>query len=452
MRLDGLKGWSDPCFTLPIAMRPGAPAGPRSGDDVSEAGPRVLLRRSAWAIADQGLVSTTNFAASVLAAKTMSPEDFGLYSVGFTVLLLLGSLHSALVSEPMLVLGAGPGGGSGHTHYLSSVVGLHLDLSVALMGLVGLVIISACQWLDDEVLGLALGVAMAAAGVLLTWLARRACLLQASPRAAVLASAAFAVTSLVVQWGLSAGGALSAGGLLASQGLVGLMTGGALLWGLGARPWWAGGSRDTHEAIAAHWRWARWNVPSSILSWVPSNAGFLLLPALHGLAEGARLRVLFTVVSPMAQANAAVSQMLVPVMARVGPQAGRRRVLMRAATGVVGASALYWLACGLGGAAFLDLAFHQYRDESALLWWMGLWPVLNGVAGVFQSSLRAAGAVRWVFLAFLASSLVSVGLGAPATLRWGVQGAVVSLLVSYVVMAALMASFRVPRDGEGAMR
>ena len=68
---------------------------------------RTWLARGFWAILDQGLFSVSNFALNLLLAHWLSPHHYGAFAAVFAVFLLLGTLHTGLLSEPMLVLGSG---------------------------------------------------------------------------------------------------------------------------------------------------------------------------------------------------------------------------------------------------------------------------------------------------------------------------------------------------------
>jgi hypothetical protein len=68
-------------------------------------GGRTWLSKGLWAVTDQGLFALTNFGASILLARWLPQREFGAYAVAFSVLLLMGVVHTALLTEPMLVFG-----------------------------------------------------------------------------------------------------------------------------------------------------------------------------------------------------------------------------------------------------------------------------------------------------------------------------------------------------------
>jgi len=70
-------------------------------------GYRVLKRYSHvnWAIADQAMVSASNFLIVVLLARFMGIEEFGRFSMVWLVAELLHSIQHALIIAPMLSVG-----------------------------------------------------------------------------------------------------------------------------------------------------------------------------------------------------------------------------------------------------------------------------------------------------------------------------------------------------------
>src|SRR5436190_14674870 len=68
---------------------------------------RRLLGNGFWAIADQGFFAGSNFILNIVLARWLSPNQYGAFGVAFSIFLLVGTLHSALLTEPMTVFAPG---------------------------------------------------------------------------------------------------------------------------------------------------------------------------------------------------------------------------------------------------------------------------------------------------------------------------------------------------------
>jgi O-antigen/teichoic acid export membrane protein len=409
-----------------------------------------ILGRGAWAIADQAVFAGTNFLTTALAARWLGAQGFGAFSVAYAALLLLGTLHTAVLAEPLLVRGAPLDADRARPAYLHALLRLHILLAGLLFATV-LPVAVILVWAGRFDLALTIvGLSIAAAGVFLAWLARRACLLLPTPRLAVVGGLAYLIATIALMTVLRRIESVTAGGVLAAMGIAGAIVGGGLLRTLGVRRPWTHSEPSGHVHLAAHWVWGRWSLPTSVLSWIPANLPYALMPALVGLEQVGQLRVLATVVTPMAQANVAVGQMLIPLFSCASVE-GARRLARQSLAGVTCASLAYWVLCGSVGGVVVPTVFGPgYSRVIPLVWVFGGFPLLNGVAGVLQARLRASGNVVHVFVAYAASAVTAVALGWPAIRAWGLYGAVASVLAAYGVMVLTLAEFRVgkPRPEE----
>jgi O-antigen/teichoic acid export membrane protein len=102
----------------------------------------ATAREGVTTVADQGIVSITNFLTGVIVARSSSREELGLYSLGFGVVLLLTSVQTSLISVPYNVYGMHIPDVERRA-YTGSTLIHHLCislLSAALLGTAGLVV------------------------------------------------------------------------------------------------------------------------------------------------------------------------------------------------------------------------------------------------------------------------------------------------------------------------
>jgi O-antigen/teichoic acid export membrane protein len=58
-----------------------------------------------WALADQAIVSGTNFLTGVLVARYLGVEEFGRFTLLWMAVLFVNSIQDALISSPMMSIG-----------------------------------------------------------------------------------------------------------------------------------------------------------------------------------------------------------------------------------------------------------------------------------------------------------------------------------------------------------
>jgi O-antigen/teichoic acid export membrane protein len=66
---------------------------------------RFRRGRTFVALADQALISGSNFATNIVLVRALGLEDFGKYSIAFSVILYANALQMSFVTAPMLILG-----------------------------------------------------------------------------------------------------------------------------------------------------------------------------------------------------------------------------------------------------------------------------------------------------------------------------------------------------------
>ncbi len=397
------------------------------------------ITKGGMAIADQGLITGSNFLLSILLARWMSREEYGAFALGFSVFLLVAVLYQALLLEPMSVFG----GSSYHSQlrtYLRALLTIHLFAGLAILfGLGASAGIARMAGQADGLPGSLLGAAVAAPCILLLWLARRAFYLQLS--------SAFALAGALLYCTLVVGGLFLAHsrGFLSSFSAFALMGAGGLLSSvlllICLRQQLDANHAALHlkEVWRRHWEYGRWALLCAAAMWVPANMYYPLLSSFHGVGSAGELKAVLNFFNPIFQTYAALSLLLLPYAARrrsQGVHAGALtwRITLLCASGTV----VYWAVVVLfAGPAFRLFYSGRYMEVAYLL------PVV-ALGSVFENAffgpaivLRAMEAPKSVFVALFAAAAVSLVVGVPATRSFGVSGAVWSQSLSSVVGFAI---------------
>jgi len=65
---------------------------------------RLATGKGFIALTDQAVASATNFLTGVIIGRACTKEQFGLYMLGFSIVLFVMSLQTSLISTPYMVI------------------------------------------------------------------------------------------------------------------------------------------------------------------------------------------------------------------------------------------------------------------------------------------------------------------------------------------------------------
>lgn len=394
------------------------------------------LVKGFWAVTDQGLFATSNFVLNILLARWLSPQDYGAFAVMFAVFLFLGTLHTGLLTQPMLVFGSGKYKNR-LSEYLGTLLGGHLSFAI----LSGFLLLLASLGL--KLAGLSslsmvlLDLTLAGPFILLLWLMRRACYMHLEPHLAASGGALYMALMLAGAYALYLLEWLTTGSALGVMGFSSLVVS---LW-LAVRlhvkrppPF----RRDSlsRAALVDHWRYGRWSVAQEATTWAPGNIYFLLLPLWGGLEASASLKALSNFVMPVSMGIVAFYSFLLPSLTQARGEARFGTLVRNSLVLFVFGSVLYWLLLGLFHDPLVAWLYGgQYREDAQLLWLLGSIPLAMSVQMILGATLQAFERPDQVFKGYAFSAILGLTLGVTLTFACGITGAAVGL-VAYAAATA----------------
>lgn len=393
------------------------------------------------AITDFALFALTGLAVTTVLGRFMEREAYGVFAGAFASYLVLMQAHGSVLAEPMLVLSSQRFEGQ-HDEYLRTLLGLHGALSLLMLLACGLVALLGALLGSQAVASAGLAVGLAAPSLTLMQFLRRVCYGRMQvPRAALGGTVYLAgVTALLAfLHHTRALGVLSA---FASMAVVSLVVSWAWLVGFGVARSLGGARLPLREVWDAHAAFAAWGSLAAILSWVPWNAWFVLLPAVsgtRGLHVSAELRAVFNLAQPMMQVCAALGTLLVPTFAARASRDDRKPVL-RWLFVLVGGSCLYApLMIWAGPWAMQLLYAGRYTVDATTLLRLSLVPAAFAVFTVLKAWALALGEPRRVFVASAASGAVSASVGVWLCSRGTLPDAALAMALAFGLQAIALA-------------
>ena len=394
--------------------------------------------RGFWAIMDQGTFAISNFVISLLLARWLSPEEYGAFAVSFTVFLLVGNLHAGILIEPMLVFGKSKYR-TCLRQYLKVLQYSHWIFSA--LGSILFMISGFAAWYEGmELLAFSLfGFAVGSPAILFLWLMRRFCYVDLEPELAAQAGIFYLILMSFGIYLLNTGELLSAFSALCVIGLASLCS---AFW------IWFNFSADTQPSHIEElkinvWRdhrgYGTWASGTNIMMWIPGNIYFLFLPVFSGFEAAGALKALLSLIMPIQQAFAAIGTILLPILVTVRDKLGYRRAVY-STLAILGATSLfYWCFLFLFNHSVVAWLYNgKYDSYADLLWLLGLLPIFASAVTVFGSSLRALERPDRPFWAYVFSSAFTISIGIAIMALWGVLGAVLGLVFSYIVTASFL--------------
>lgn len=384
-----------------------------------------LANNGKYAALDQAVISLSNFAASILLARLVSPTELGAYVTGFLAIYFVRAVQNGLIIQPLNALGAVKSEGA-FKGYFTAVFFHQLILSGLSAGgaaLLGWILTSR----GNNVLGPTTFVLWLA---FFTWqiqeFFRRTFYTRGEVKKALWISGAANVLRLGLMFvfaqfrdisGLTGLWAIGWGSALAC--LVGL--------------WLARGFFTRHldnpmVVWVENWRFGSWILGASLADWVVVDLYPILMAGMISFAATGVYQALQNLVAPIHVFLRAMDTFVTPIMAKTYDHHGLSKFKQNLKT-------VYWVA-GLPilGLLVLVLIFtpqllnllkgKTYLPFADGIYVMALYYFLLFVNRPLQMAFRAVRKGRQVFLANILAMASMFTIGLWMIHRWGLYGAI----------------------------
>jgi O-antigen/teichoic acid export membrane protein len=403
--------------------------------------PRILswAKRGGFAVLDQGLFSGANFIVNVLLARWLEPAQFGVFVLAYAVFLFLGVIHTAVLTEPMVVFGAGK-----YAEKFREYLGILIYGHWGITGMISLVLaLSALAFwrLDSAEVARALAsAAVASPFILFLWLVRRAFYAALQPKWAAAGGMLYALLMLAGLYVLYRQQWLSSASALIVMGLSSLVTSIGFLRLL--QPRWNSVETDPSVGMVLrdHWQYGRWAASSEVLISLHNNLYSVLVTSILGLSSVAGFKALQNLVTPIAQFLNALTLLFLPRSARRfsknGSSAFKDAVNISSALTI--AAFLYWLLVTVYG-AFITHSLYagKYDNYIEFIPYMAFTPILTAIRIGPNILQKATQRSDLVLISHLCSASFSVAIGWAFVLAIGILGSAISLNISLFVGASM---------------
>jgi O-antigen/teichoic acid export membrane protein len=406
---------------------------------------RVWGVRSGLSILDQGLTSGAGFALNLLLARWLASEAYGAFAVAFATLIFLFGFHSALLVEPMSVVGPASYSNRMIPYFLAQLK-LHATLVSALSILLLMASAAMARMaVHRELVAAMTGSALALPFVLLLWLVRRMCYAVQRPSMAVWGSAGYLTLVLIGLFALRATGWLNPLSAFLLMGTASIPAALLLLRLLGLAGVVPVDSCPWRQVLRENWNYGRWLVAGSVLFTVASQTQIYLVAALLGLGAAGILRAVQIPSLVMTQIITAVGLLALPVLATEFGLGRIDKLQEKAvlATGFLSAMAIAYAAVlGIFAKPIESLLFGgKFSSNAWLIPLLGLVPVCAAFAVGFSMALRALQKPHFDLLANAISAPIGLITAVLFIKTWGLVGAAVSVVAGFAAYALVFFCF-----------
>lgn len=396
--------------------------------------------RSGMAISDQACISGGNFLLYLLLARWLSPAEYGVFALVFSVYMFLLCLHQGLIQEPMSVLG--------HVTYgddLNGYVPRILRLNLWLSGLLVLPVAVAGSLLlmngssaNAHSMGVAfLSLAMSLPFLFLLWTARRMAYMRLLPGQAAINALIYTGLLIAGMWAMKAARQSSAGIAFGVMAVASGVAGARLLGKLGALRPPHGGIVDI---LRRHADFGKWMVAVGLFGWLARDAYYGLAATLISPAEAGALRAIGNLVTPLEQVLTALGVMLLPWLSALrsrGEEQRLRRRITQITLAFTGLGVAYMAVVWPASNPILQFAYHgKYNQFAWMVPWLLVPQVFRGLSYGGLMYLMITQRMRQVFY-------FAVGAGAPTIVGailmnwWGLRGIICGMLLSSIISTFL---------------
>lgn len=390
-----------------------------------------LLTTLSWGLADQLLISISNFLTTALLARSVASSSFGIFVLMYSVLLLLNIFQYAFIVSPQVVLSAGMSKDSFAMY--TRQVGL---LQVAMAGIFFLML--AFVAIALELLDTSHGLfCVAAAAALFTWqlqeFLRRIAYAESDP--------AQAFVNDIISYGLQAAIFLALYHLdllTPTRAMLVIFLTSLLgtIYGLTRNRWLLSGARAAYQpgnCALAHWQYGKWLLGAELTTWMGTGAYVFIAGAIAGVEAAATIRLVQVALGPVHVLIRFVDVSLTPKFGAVLHSSGwpaTKHLAKIAAVVIAAPVAIAVIASITLSSQILQWLFGRpYYDYGWVLTALAVSYVCYLVASCGAVLLRITQRTPELFRASLVATVVSLPSGLVGAWEFGLKGAVAAMLL-----------------------
>ncbi len=396
------------------------------------------IRKSFWAVMDQGLFAASNFLLNILLARWLVPHEYGAFSVAYTLFILLSTCHTGLIIEPMLVFGPGKYKGKIGAYLRTLNIGSWiLGIIIGIVILTGF--IAFRYFTKSNLLPTLLVISIISPIILFQWLMRKACYINQQPKLAALSGFGYMALIFTGTFVLNYYEQLRPITALVIMGIAHLLTGLWLFFKIKIHLNMHNDKELMVDVINNHWKYGKWAAGTAALSWIPFNVFTLFLPMWGGLEASAAYKALINLVLPILHVITALGTVLLPILSEKREINEFRRSIIYFFGFYMLGPVLYLILLGVFKDSMIYILYNgKYIEYLNTVWLIGIIPIIFAMVSLLVIVLQALELPYIIFRAYIISSVTVFTLGLFVVKIWGIYGAIVGWFIAYLTIGTIL--------------
>ena len=377
---------------------------------------------------DQGIVSLSNFLTTVIAARTLAPDQFGIFSLFYATLLILSGVQNALITGPLRVLGVQKTGRE-TTNYFQDQIYLQLILGIVISLIsVSVLIVSA-----SAKSSMGISFSLCVFFVQLQEMARAILATKLSLVSLLLLDVLTHSSRIVLVMMLAMNDELTTSSLFLAMGIPCAITASIFL-----RLDRMGGMQLKALLMRAleNWKFGRWSLVETFAYMISSQFYFYLTALMVSIESVGALNAVLSVLNLVNVLLSGVMGFAIPIarqrLLNIGFNAWKswlKHVGIALTTCVL----VLWIAITVLARPLISFTFSDFYAEYAyLIQIIGFSYVFRSVNTVLIAAYRTAGLPQVGSSAQLASATLSLLIAYPLITTFGVGGAAIGFVVTQI--------------------
>ena len=397
----------------------------------------MRIPRQVYGLADQTVVSGSNFVVLIVVGRTLAPIDFGYFVLAFTLLQSAGAVQSALITRPHNDLGATRRGEDYRRYTTASAL---LQIVYAFGWSLLLLAIAAVTGLSGSPSSTTF---LVAAPVAIAWQ------LQEFFRRILYTEGRLHVALLddVLSYGAQAG-------ILVWLGLDGTLTAARALVVVGATSLVAAlavvpvlrhslGGDLSRDALRANWQFGRWLGAAEVVYWLASQSYIYVGGLVVGPVVSASLKAAQTLLGPVSVFLAFFVSYLPTSFARAHERGELAQRMRTAFTRTVPPTVVYAIGAIVFAPTLLRHVYGaEYAHDATVVRLFAIYYVILSVSDVFVAALAARGHTRRIFTGHALGAAISLAVGWILLLHWHAAGGAAGMILSLLGALTLFTQSR----------